>query len=396
MASARIVVTVLVERMSIPSFRSIMNPISFKRTIYTTILLLFGTVVLYAQSAPVDTSSVLKGLRKESLFPLPIIYYTPETGWAAGLSLFSTFRMKGQTAQSRPSQAQVGFAYTQRKQLLFYLPFQIFPGSQKWQIYGELGYYRYTYQFFGIGNQTSIDDKENYDVNFPRVRVSVLRLIKPHHYIGLRYWWDDYHIVQTQENGLLEQGHITGYKGGVLSGAGLIYNFDSRDNLFYPTKGVLAEAEVLVNQRSLGSNFNFTRTSLDLAYYHAVSRKGIIACNLWLVFLGGNVPFQQLAFIGGPKKMRGFFEGRLRDKNLWMVQTEYRLSLPKRFVWVAFMGIGSVSPAPTNLFAQQLHFTYGSGIRFAISKKDRVNIRLDVASNELGEIAPYLTVKEAF
>ena len=369
---------------------------SFKCAFFTTVALLFHTLVLYSQSATSDTASVAKGLRKESLFPLPIIYYTPETGWAGGVSLFSTFRTKGQTKLSRPSQAQVGFAYTQRKQLLFYLPFQIFPGNQKWQLYGELGYYRYTYQFFGIGNETSIADKENYDVNFPRIRVNLLRLVKPHHYIGLRYWWDDYRIVQTQKNRLLEIGNISGYKGGVISGTGLIYNFDSRDNLFYPTKGIWAEAEVFLNQRSLGSDFNFTRTSLDIVYYRSLSKRSVLASNLWFAFLNGDVPFQQLAFIGGPKKMRGFFEGRLRDKNLWMAQTEYRLSLPKRFGWVAFIAIGSVSPTPINLFTQKTHFTYGSGIRFAISKKDQVNIRLDVAGNELGEIAPYLTVKEAF
>ena len=367
-----------------------------KYTFCLALLLLLSNATLLAQQTGTDSTLVLKKLQKESLFPLPIVYYTPETGWAGGLSLFSTFRMKGQTAQSRPSQAQVGFAYTQRKQVLFYLPFQLFPGDQQWQIYGELGYYRYTYQFFGIGNETAVTDKENYDVNFPRLRLNTFRLLKPHHYVGIRYWWDDYRIVSTEQDGRLQQENIAGNKGGVLSGLGLVYNFDSRDNLFYPTKGIWAEAEFFVNQRALGSNFNFTRTSLDLASYHSVCKRGVLATNLWWVSLDGNVPFQQLAFIGGPKKMRGFFEGRLRDKNVWMWQTEFRYILTGRFGFIGFTGIGAVAPTFQSLFSQKVHFTYGTGIRFAINKKDRVNIRLDIASNELGEIAPYLTIKEAF
>lgn len=372
--------------MSIPAFRLI-----------TAIALLLNTACsLFAQEAPRDSTQHQKIFRKSSLIPIPIVYYTPETRWAGGVAVLYAFRMRGQSDSIRPSQLQLGMAYTQEKQLLLYLPFQVYFRQEKFQVFGELGYYRYVYQFYGIGNNNGKASEESYYVNFPRVRVSLLQLVAPHHYLGLRYWWDDYRINRTEAGGLLAGDVVPGSKGGVVSGTGLVWNYDSRDQIFYPSKGFWTEGEVFINDKTIGSDFNFTRVSLDASGYFKVKRKSVLALNAWLVFMQGTPPFQQLAFIGGPKKMRGYFEGRLRDKNLWMLQAEYRFPTFRRFGAVAFTGAGAVSPSVKNLFGQTVHFTYGAGLRFNLSKKDHINLRLDVAANELGEISPYLTVKEAF
>ncbi len=371
-----------------------------KIKIYSFLLLIalpvFAISPLLGQAAEGDSLRQQKLFRKSSLIPIPIIYYTPETRLAGGLATLYAFRMRGQTDEERPSQVQLGLAYTQEKQVLIYLPFQIFFNKETWQANGELGYYRYVYQFFGVGNETEKSDEETYSVNFPRVRLNVLRLVAPHHYLGLRYWWDDYNITKLADDGQLIQNGITGSRGGVVSGAGLLWNFDSRDQIFYPTKGFWTEAEIFANAKAIGSDFNFTRFSLDAVGYFSKTTKNVLALNAWLVFTQGDVPFQQLAFIGGPKKMRGYFEGRLRDKNLWMLQAEYRRELFGRFGAVAFGGMGAVSPGAGDLFRQKAHFTYGAGIRFMLSKNDHINLRLDVAGNEKGEFFPYLTVREAF
>ncbi|HLP93031.1 MAG TPA: BamA/TamA family outer membrane protein [Saprospiraceae bacterium] len=337
------------------------------------------------------------GFRKTSLFPLPIVYYTPETGWAGGLALFAAFRMPGQGNDERPSQMQPGFAYTQRRQILFYLPFQFFWNKERNQIAGELGFYRYAYLFYGIGNSNPKTNEEIYQVDFPRLRLNVLRLVAPKHYVGLRYWWDDYQIRSAPAGGQLTSGTITGSQGGVISGLGLLYNFDSRDDIFYPQKGFLIEGECFLNRKWLGSDFNFSRWSVDAAgYFKLRSSRSILALNVWITALAGEVPFQQLAFLGGSRKMRGHFEGRQRDRSLWTLQAEYRYSLRKRFGVVLFSGIGAVAPQMSAFFRQKTHISYGTGIRLGISKRERVNIRLDFAGNEYGELATYLTVKEAF
>jgi outer membrane protein assembly factor BamA len=360
------------------------------------VLLVFFCLQALFSAAQTDTSRLRRPLRSSSLFPLPIVFYTPETRWAGGASLFSTFRFAQQPDAARPSQIQLGFGYTQNKQLLIYLPFQFFPGDQSLQVYGEIGYFRYIYPFYGIGNTTELTDREDYHANFPRFRATVFKRFIKYQSLGIRYWFDDFRITQTEQGGLLTNGNISGRGGSFLSGAGLVYNIDTRDNLFWPTRGMYAEAEYFLNNEVLGSNFNFRRASIDVAHYQALTKKTVFANNFNLVSMHGEIPFQQLALLGGAKKMRGYIEGQLRDRHLWLLQTEFRAKIRGRFGAVAFAGAGAVSPKLDDLLTQEVHFTYGAGIRFRMSKKEDINIRLDFAGNEKGEFAPYLTVKEAF
>ena len=82
---------------------------------------------------------------RNSLKGFPIVYFTPETDWAFGLIGIYAFRLKSEADDTRPSQLSIASAYTLNNQILFYMPFQIFSQQAKWNIYGELGYFKYNY-----------------------------------------------------------------------------------------------------------------------------------------------------------------------------------------------------------------------------------------------------------
>ncbi len=333
---------------------------------------------------------------KSSLIPIPVVYYTPETRLAGGGAVLYAFRFRGQAAGQRPSQVQLGAIYTQNKQILFYLPFQFFSNQERFQVLGELGYYKYVYQLYGVGNETPDDSKEFYDADFPRLRVNGLYQFKKNWYAGLQYWWDDYQIPSRDSGGILFENRITGSHGGVISGLGPLLNYDSRNSLFFPTTGAFVETSYYVNNRAFGSDFNFSRLSVDARFYVSQKNEHIWAINTFFVLVQGDPPFQQLAQLGGPKKMRGYFEGRFRDRNIWGLQAEYRVPLIWQMGLALFGGVGNVSPTPGSLFSQKLHITYGAGLRILLAKKDHINLRIDVGGNERGEVFPYLTVGEAF
>ncbi len=350
---------------------------------------LIAVLFRYTAKAQHDTSSY-----KASFTPLPVVFYTPETRWGFGAASIYNFKFKGEPDSSTASQLQFGFAYTLNKQLLVYLPFRLYYSNENYIGYGEVGYYKYFFRYYGIGNNIDVNDFETYDVIFPRLRLNVLKKTFPNLYIGGRYIFDGYDMVEVEPGGKLDNSDVLGRDGGIISGLGVVSNFDTRDNIFFPRKGVFLETVVLANQTFLGSDFNYVNYVVDFSKYFTINKNHVLALNAFGNFNSGNPPFFQLALLGGTKKMRGYFEGTYRDKNLLLSQIEYRLPLFWRFGMVAFGSYGAVAPSLSQFQINQFRYTYGAGIRFRLND-DGVNVRLDAAFSK-NTSGFYLTFLEAF
>ena len=310
-------------------------------------MLLLTLFTALSVSTPAD--SVPKAF---SLLPLPLVYYTPETRLAYGVAPTFTFRFKrdmaalraDSAATVRPSQVTLGAAYTQNKQLLFYVPFQLFYDRDKYYINGEAGYYKYSYFFFGVGQREV--PRELYAVNFPRIRVNAFRQIATSAipvgklYAGVRYQYEDYQVTTVEPDGLLATGTVPGGLGSKLAGAGLGLFYDSRNQIFFPTKGLVADVAFLNQSRVWGSNVRFDRYSADVSSYHALSKHAILALNYFVSFTKGVAPFNAMSLLGGTKRMRGYYEGRFRDQNAALIQSEVRFAIYKRLGGVVFGGVG--------------------------------------------------------
>ena len=342
---------------------------------------------------PVDTTKV----KRNSLAGFPLAYFTPETNWAFGAIGLYAFRVKGEADNSRPSQVSLAGAYTLNKQVLLFVPFQVFLKQEKYYNYGEIGYYRYNYFYSGIGNDINSEEEEIFDVNFPRIKLNALIRIYPKTYAGLRYWYDGYDIVGTKENGLLETNKPQGIEGGDVSGFGPMAVFDNRDNVFTSSSGYFIEAASLFAFKGVGSDFNFSKFSLDIRKFIALGneKRSVLALNAYGEFTGGDAPFFQLSYLGGGKKMRGYLEGRYRDKHYAMLQAEYRFPLFWRFGGVAFASTGGVAPQVGEVF-NNLRLAYGGGLRFLLNKNEGANIRIDYGVGAKGNSGFYLTIGEAF
>ena len=334
-------------------------------------------------------------LKRSTLIPLPIVFFTPETSWGFGAAGIYSFHFKQDSINSRPSQIQFGFAYTLRNQVLSYLPFQLFFKNGKYKVYGELGYYRYLYEFSGIGNEDHQENSELFSVNYPRVRLNALAQIRPNLFAGLRYWMDDYDIVKIETNGLLANGMIPGSSGGFLSGFGLVSNYDTRDKIFYPFRGQYAEMVVFFNNKFFGSDFNYTKFIFDGSTYFQNRWNHILALNVYAEMTAGNPPFNQLSLLGGTKRMRGYLEGVYRDKQYLTFQAEYRVPLFWRIGIVVFGGYGMVENDFKDFKGKHLRYSIGGGLRLLLDKKQKVNLRFDAGFGQ-NTSGLYITVSEAF
>lgn len=326
---------------------------------------------------------------------LPIVFYLPETSFGFGAGGIVTFRFPGEDTTSASCQVQLGATYTLNNQLLLYFPYRLFWKNETRLTYGELGYYIYTYPFYGVGANSQRGDEEFYDVNFPRIRVSYLREVHPDFYLGLRYWFDDFEITAVQEDGRLQQAQVNGAGGGRVAGLGPVINYDSRNNQFYPTNGWFVEGVALAHTKIFGSEYDLLKLSFDAATYLS-KKKHSLALNTYWESNIGDVPFYNMAFVGGSKRLRGYIDGRFRDLHAGVFQAEYRWKFYKRFGLTAFYGTGTVFRNLDALTYNDLKHTLGGGLRFQLSKKALVNLRLDYGYAFDGSSNFYLTFGEAF
>lgn len=355
------------------------------------VYIFFSATVILAAPSPSDSTKV----KRNSLFGFPLVFYSPETRLGYGAAGIWAFHFKNDSADARPSRIQFGFAYTQNKQVLFYLPFQLYFNNAFSTVYGELGYYIYFYNFYGIGNDQPLDFIETYGVTFPRLRINALRKIKPHFYAGLRYWYDDFAINSKDSMGQLAKGTITGSKGGINSGVGVVFNYDNRNNSFSTSKGSFVESAVQHFNPVFGGKYVYTSITADASLYLSSWKKQVLALNFYSETIIGEPPFNQMALLGGTKKMRGYYEGRYRDKNILLLQAEYRIPLFWRIGMVFFGGLGEVNDRISNYTVNDVRCNYGTGLRFMLDKKEKINIRLD-AGFWKGISGYYLTIGEAF
>ena len=252
-----------------------------------------------------QTDSV-KPKKRYTISGFPVLFYTPETRFGFGAAGICTFNFKKDSINATRSSFNLGFAYTQNKQILFYLPYFLFFKNRTYQLYGELGHNKYFYNFYGVGNDQPKDFVEVYGVEFPRLRVTGLKKLADHFYGGLRYAYDKFTLFDLDSTKQLYKKEIPGSKGGVISGFGVVGVYDSRDYIFYPSKGIFGELVVYRDDKITGSSFNYTRIAFDLIKYFSY-KENILALNLYTIYSDAYMHFYQIDILGVKKKMRGFY-----------------------------------------------------------------------------------------
>ncbi len=339
-----------------------------------------------------STIAEAQNLKPDNTFAaVPIVYFTPETNWALGAGGSYTFYLD--SLGHRPSTIQLGGAYTLRKQFLSYFSFNLYNPDRRLEMEGELGYYNYVYKYWGIGNRLPGYQEESYDVTYPRLRISPRYIVSDYWRIGLAADFNKYSRLHLKEGGQLEMQQAIGVDGGYVNGVGLQVQYDSREHTIFPVRGWYVSSKAVFYNSIWGSDYSFTATELDVRNYQNVAGGIIWASQFLATFRSGpEIPFYHLSLLGGSKVMRGFFEGRYRDNNLWALQTEFRLPVWRRFFLVPFGSAGDVFDFEK--YNRSIKFAGGMGLRYIVDHANRVNIRADVAYGQNFQF--YLSILEAF
>jgi hypothetical protein len=112
----------------------------------------------------------------------PLAYFTPETRLAYELFSFYSFYSQG---AERKSNIRLFATYTQNKQYLFILPWQIYTKKEKQFHNGRLDYRLFPEYFYGIGNNTQENNRGLYDFNALTIQSKNLFKIDHQTYFGI-------------------------------------------------------------------------------------------------------------------------------------------------------------------------------------------------------------------
>ncbi len=368
-----------------------MKAITRKSLIIFSIVVEIALVHLsFAQKFDDDTL----GGRQMGIYPLPIFYYTPETGFAGGAAALYLYR-DTVFRENRASDITGDAIYTGKKQVIVEFNGDFYFGDGKYRLLADTWYKKFPNSFYGIGNNVLSSAQESYTSKAFFGRIVLYRKIYSRFNLAPLIQFESASIIETKPGGLLESGTIPGSNGGNVAGAGIVANWDSRDNTFAAYSGSFYQITAAVNDKSLGSDFNYTDIELDTRNFFEMFPSQILAVQAGFQIIDGTAPFQDLARFGGQDYLRGYFDGQYRDKTQVGGQVEYRIPVWWRFGAVAFAGVAQVADKMSQWSINEFKFAAGAGIRFLLNRQERIAVRLDMGfgTNSSGV---YFTVTEAF
>jgi outer membrane protein assembly factor BamA len=287
--------------------------------------------------------------------------------------------------------------YTLENQLLTELPVELFLKQNDIWIRFRPEFNIYPFQYYGQGTDVDLDVFDSYDASFFRLQVDAFQKTRGI-FIGPRYRLIKFFDIEaTSENGIITDD-LFGFEPKMVSGLGVGLLADHRNNIFAPSGGYFVTLNAIHYDNWLGSTYQFTDLLFDARKYFRI-QKTELAFQAYHNSIIGDVPFYNLARLGGSDRMRGYFEGAYRDNHYSMIQGEFRfypikdIFLLNQIVFSTFAGIGSVGD---QLFEyEKLLPSGGIGFRFEIDPEEKIRIRADFAFGP-GTTGFYLNINEAF
>jgi hypothetical protein len=182
---------------------------------------------------------------------------------------------------------------------------------------------------------------------------------------------------------------------------GLRFDWDTRDNTFYPRRGFFLYSGIDFFPEAIGSKFTYQYSKVAFNKYMSLNKHQVFAFRaMGCASTGEHVPIYDLCLFGSSNDLRGYSAGRYQDRRMFATQGEYRLTIPKpgilgRFGLVGFGGVGGVASKFTDLGFSDLLPAGGGGIRFRLTKKNPINFRVDYGIGKVGHTLS-IGVGEAF
>ena len=160
-----------------------------------------------------------------------------------------------------------------------------------------------------------------------------------------------------------------------VSGLTPSVTYDTRDNIFTPTRGTYVEGSVGLFGEALGGDDDFERARVIGMQFLKLGTPVYLGFRADASFSFGDVPFYLRPFV----YMRGIPALRYQGEEVAQLEAELRWQFWKRWSAVGFTGVGAAWSDLDPEDESQSAATIGTGFRYEIARKYGIHMGVDVA-----------------
>ena len=336
--------------------------------------------------------------------------YTPEASFGVGGAVLASFRMNKQDTISQRSFLPVGLNLSINGTIVVAGAGTFFFNENRFRIYMNYGYRNEPSHYYGKGfekaeNLERGDSTTRFHRSYFQLYPRFVWEVRPHFYLGGLF--DLNYTKVSDVNPVMEEDpYFQQFKRKYFNvGIGGLIQYDTRDDVATPTRGMLLGANFKLFGKYWGGTYNYEIIELEYRQFKNVFRPRSTLAWIAKSQIGlGDIPFTELPTFGSPFDLRGYYMGKYRDKSMAYGIVEYRhmFGSPAKYksgnFWakcgfVAWVGTGTIGETPFDWNKWKLNF--GAGLRFQMQPGK--NFRLDVGK-EPGQpgMQVYMNMTEAF
>jgi len=161
----------------------------------------------------------------------------------------------------------------------------------------------------------------------------------------------------------------------VLSEASVIFNYDSRNNVFSPTRGFFIDLSGTYSDDWMGGDALYGRMGFDILSYLPVDKKLLVSIRIENNYTFGDVPFYARPMV----QLRGAPLMKYQNNNTTVFEGEVEWSAYRRWSILGFTGMGTAYSSISDFDKGKSVRNMGTGFRYLLARKFGAKMGMDFA-----------------
>jgi len=313
---------------------------------------------------------------KTGFLPVPTLITNPATGYGGALGLMF---IHSSFAESKgyPSITTVLAGGTQNKTWMTGVYHMQSFWKKKIRYSGAIMFVNFNSRFYGLGYSDFFKKKDvNLNLNgLFLFQKGVVRIGKTNFFTGGQYTLFKGKAKLSPVPEFLHNYSSTDFVVSEIQGIAL---YDSRNNFFSPSDGVVSQIALRYSDIWLGASSEYVGLNSYVIGYKPILKRYQIGVKVAYDMVSDDAPFFVQPFVDN----RGVAFFRYQDQQMFESELELMFNVTNRWSLLGFMGIGDAFGTNSTFFEDDISTSGGFGFRYLIARKFGMKMGVDFAWEE--------------